>query len=92
MAMARPVVVSSKGLEGIDAEAGAEVLLADAAEDFAGCLIDLLTGGGPPGIGAAARELVCSRYGWATSEERLLELVERDPAHDPARPSRRLWA
>jgi sugar transferase (PEP-CTERM/EpsH1 system associated) len=75
MAMARPVVVTSKGLEGIDAEDGVEVLVADAAEAFAGHLVDLMKGSGRRGMGAAARNLVLRRYAWKTSEQRLLHLV-----------------
>lgn len=63
MAMARPVVVSTAGLEGIDADPGREVLLADTAEDFAdACLRTLYPEAAA--IGRAARVRVVAEYGW----------------------------
>jgi sugar transferase (PEP-CTERM/EpsH1 system associated) len=80
MAMARPVVVTSRGLEGIEAEDGVEVLVADAPEVSAGHLVDLMKGGVRPGMGVAARDLVLRRHAWKTSEQRLLSLVAGDVA------------
>lgn len=63
MAMARPVVVTQDGLEGIAAHAGREVLLADGEERFAVACLRAL---GPEGsaIGAAARARVVADYSW----------------------------
>lgn len=70
MAMARPVVVTSDALEGIEATPGAEVLLADDAASFAARCLDAA---GPlaAGLGAAARRRVERDYSW---EGRLLGL------------------
>ena len=66
MAMARPTVVTGDALAGIGAVPGAEVLLADTAEDFAGACVslcgDAATGAA---IGAAARQRVLADYVWA---------------------------
>jgi sugar transferase (PEP-CTERM/EpsH1 system associated) len=75
MAMGRPVVVSSKGIEGITARHGQEVLVADEVEDVKRCLCDLLRQGAP-GIGLAARETVRRDYAWEGNARRLLDLVE----------------
>ena len=53
MAMARPVLVSSKGLEGIAAKDGVEILLADSPDDYARLVGELLAGK-HPGLGAGA--------------------------------------
>jgi sugar transferase (PEP-CTERM/EpsH1 system associated) len=82
MAMARTVLVSSRGLEGITAGDGVEVVIADKAEAFSARIIDLLING-EPDLGAAARRLVCRDYAWEGSEKRLLELVEGRSAGDP---------
>jgi sugar transferase (PEP-CTERM/EpsH1 system associated) len=75
MAMARPVVVSSRGLEGISAEEGKEILVADDAESFAEHVIGLLRRPHPR-LGAAARDLVRRDYAWEASARRLLRVVE----------------
>jgi sugar transferase (PEP-CTERM/EpsH1 system associated) len=75
MAMARPVIVSSKGLEGISARHGQEVLVADEAEDVSRCLCDVLRHGAH-GVGLAARETVRRDYAWEGNARRLLDLVE----------------
>lgn len=70
MAMARPVIVTSGALEGIDAHPGVDIILADSAPDFAAAALRLISG--PEGamigamIGAAARALVVRDYDWAT--------------------------
>jgi glycosyltransferase involved in cell wall biosynthesis len=66
MAMARPVVSTRLGAEGIEAEAGRELLLADEPEAFAAAVLQLLrdpaTGAR---LGAAARRLSEERYSWS---------------------------
>jgi polysaccharide biosynthesis protein PslH len=64
MAMARPVVVTGDALEGIGAVAGAEVLLADTAEDFAAACLRAAAPGSAA-LGAAARQRVLRDYVWA---------------------------
>ncbi|MCB1631457.1 MAG: TIGR03087 family PEP-CTERM/XrtA system glycosyltransferase [Pseudomonadales bacterium] len=63
MAMARPVVVSPQGLEGIDASPGAEVLLADGADEFVQHTLAACSGMHPD-IGRAARERVRADFVW----------------------------
>lgn len=61
MAMARPVVLTSDALEGIDAMPGTEVLLADTEEAFAAACI----GAGQAGeVGLAARRRIVAQYSW----------------------------
>jgi sugar transferase (PEP-CTERM/EpsH1 system associated) len=85
MAMARPVVVTSRALEGIAASDGREVLVADDAARFAELVVDILAAGGSP-IGPAARSLVKSGYSWDQSCRRLLALVrgQNDAADNEA--------
>jgi sugar transferase (PEP-CTERM/EpsH1 system associated) len=81
MAMARPVVVTPDGLEGIDAVPGREVLLArDEAEFAAACLA--ATDPDAAEIGRAARERVLADYIWAErlrGFDPLLGLVHSGP-------------
>ncbi len=75
MSMARPVVVTTKGAEGIAAEDGRDLLVADDARTFAAAVLDLLAGN-CPGVGDAARRLVRSNYAWEQSCRRLVQLIE----------------
>jgi polysaccharide biosynthesis protein PslH len=65
MAMARPVVVTTDGLEGIEAVPGTDVMLADTAGDFAAACIALADGPAADRLGAAARDCILRRYDWA---------------------------
>jgi sugar transferase (PEP-CTERM/EpsH1 system associated) len=70
MALGKPVVTTSKGLEGIVALPNREVLVADSADSFAGAVIrTLLT----PNLamGDAARARVVADYSWDSAWERL---------------------
>ena len=71
MAMARPVLVSRKGLEGIDARDGEEVLLADSPTDYQRLLAEILAGVHAP-LGERARSCVQRGFSW---EENLPEVV-----------------
>jgi glycosyltransferase involved in cell wall biosynthesis len=71
MAMARPVLVSAKGLEGIAAVDGEDVLLAETVEDYR-CLIGRLVQGEYPQLGERARQCVKQGFSW---EENLPEVV-----------------
>ncbi len=76
MAMGRPVVASSAAAEGIDAEAGTELLVADSPAAQAEAIAALLTDPRCAGaVGAAARNRVCARYSWAACLAPLAELV-----------------
>lgn len=79
MAMARPVVVTPDALEGIDAVAGKEVLIATDAAAFANaCLVTLEPGA--QAMGQAARRRVLSDYVWAQRLRGFDMLLQRIPA------------
>ncbi|SFB75134.1 TIGR03087 family PEP-CTERM/XrtA system glycosyltransferase [Massilia yuzhufengensis] len=66
MAMALPVVVTSDALEGVKAEPGADLLLADGAEAFAAAVLQVL-GEDNPGLRNRARERVEQYYSWPSN-------------------------
>jgi sugar transferase (PEP-CTERM/EpsH1 system associated) len=63
MAMALPVVVTRDALEGIHAEPGSEVLLAETPEDFAAACLHAATPAGAT-IGAQARRRIVGEFSW----------------------------
>jgi sugar transferase (PEP-CTERM/EpsH1 system associated) len=69
MAMARAVVVSPQALEGIDAEPGTELVLAEDAAAFVDAVQALLASqdGAREAIGQAARAKVQRRYSWSSN-------------------------
>ena len=69
MAMAKPVVVTTQGFDGIRAEPGSEVYLADEADAFGDRVIELLAN--EQQSVAAARERVVHDYSWAANLERI---------------------
>ena len=76
MAMARPVLVSTPGLEGINVETGEEVLVADSTEEFiekTRRVFEQKT----DGLGAAARARVCRDFSWDDNLPRVGELLEQ---------------
>ena len=75
MSMGRPVVVTSKGLEGIAAVSGRDLLVADDAVSFAHEILGLMAGSGLA-IGRAGRALVEDRYDWRGSVRQLIQLVK----------------
>ena len=75
MAMGKAVVSTSLGAEGIAVTNEKDILIADAAADFASRICSLAAEPEKAlAIGAAARRLVIARYGWRSSVERLSEL------------------
>ena len=64
MAMGRPVVVTADALEGIDATAGVELLLADGTEAFAARCLEAARPEAAA-VGQAARRLIERSYSWA---------------------------
>jgi len=76
MAMGRAVVTSPQALEGIEAEPGRDVVLADGPAAFAEAVEGLWTGEADRRIGAAARAFVIERYGWGRSLADLQALLE----------------
>lgn len=65
MAMARPVVVTPQGLEGIDARHGVELLVAATADDFAAA-VHAAAQPDAGRLGAAARDLMLNAYAWSS--------------------------
>ena len=89
MAMAKPVIVTSGALEGIDATPGREVILADDAETFAATAVRLTgTDGGttPEGeaLGRAARRLILERYDWDACLSGFDDLMRPEAAPAPS--------
>jgi len=80
MAMARPVVASRMAFEGIHAEPGRDLLIADDAEGMAR-QIDAVLNGRHPAIGAAARAAIEQTYRWTQ------QLSPLDALLNPAAPS-----
>ena len=66
MAMATPVVVSPQALEGIDAEPGTELVLADGAAAFVEAVSNLLSRQADA-MGRAARAKVERQYSWLSN-------------------------
>jgi polysaccharide biosynthesis protein PslH len=75
MAMGRPVVASSQSFEGVSAQAGRDLLVADGATEMARLVGEVLDGS-HPALGAAGRRLVVQRYTWAATLHRLDEYLE----------------
>ncbi len=84
MAMARPVVLTSGALEGIEACPDTEVILADTPEDFAAacCWMAASTDGNR--VGAAARARIVRDYNWDTTLRRFDDILR--PAGAPRLP------
>lgn len=79
MAMGKAVVATSAALEGIDAQPGVHLLVADQSGDISQAVLRLLRHG--PGeerhaLGAAARALVEATYGWDARLAPLAALLE----------------
>jgi polysaccharide biosynthesis protein PslH len=72
LSMAKPVVATTLGAEGLDVADGEHLLLADGAPEMAGAILRLLA---DPVLGRrlgdAGRALAVERYGWAGAAARL---------------------
>lgn len=74
MAMARPVIATSAAFEGIEAEPGRDLIVADEAEAFAAAILSMLADPARAArLGADARALVVRDYRW---EARLAPLAD----------------
>jgi sugar transferase (PEP-CTERM/EpsH1 system associated) len=76
MSMAKTVIVTRQALEGIAAEPGRELLLADDAEQFIGACLRALTEP-EPSIGRAARIRVETDFGWDANLAQVDALLDR---------------
>jgi glycosyltransferase involved in cell wall biosynthesis len=75
MAMARPVIASAAAFEGIRAQAGRDLLVADGAAATAGAIAEVLRGR-HPGLGEAGRRAVMRGHDWSVTLGRLDPLLE----------------
>ena len=78
MAMARPVVVTAIGLEGIGSAHGSEALVADDPESFAAAVLAVLDGQ-HQALGERARRWVARDFSWSEASRRLLRFVSPMP-------------
>lgn len=78
MAMENRVMASTQGLEGINAELGSEVLLANTLEDYIEYLPKVLVGD-CDGMGARARDRILSDFDWDASLPIIGRFLEQDP-------------
>ncbi len=77
MAMAKPVVSTSLGAEGIGYTSDKDIVLADSAEEFADEVVSLLeTSEKRHSLGIEARKLVCQQYDWKTIGRKIHSLYE----------------
>jgi polysaccharide biosynthesis protein PslH len=75
MSLGKPVVLTSGALEGIEAEPGTDVILADSVEDFAAGCCRLATTADGMAIGAAARARIVRDYDWSARLRRFDDLL-----------------
>ena len=76
MALGTPVVATSKGAEGLDAQAGEHLLIADSAGDFAESTVRLLKEAGlRQKLAENAKKLVRGRYDWGGIMPSFLHLL-----------------
>lgn len=65
MALGKPVVTTSKGLEGIEATPGKHLVVADTADEFAHSINQLLNNPDQrSALGTAAQQLISEKYTW----------------------------
>jgi glycosyltransferase involved in cell wall biosynthesis len=78
MALRTPVITTTKGVEGIEAQDGVHLLVADTPQAFAEATIRLLH---EPGLRQQlttnAYQLVQTKYDWAATLPQFLQLIER---------------
>lgn len=79
-ALGTPVVSTSKGAEGLDAQPGQHLLIADSAQAFADAVVSLLKRPEERRrLAISAREFVSDRYDWSKVQAEFLELVAALP-------------
>ncbi len=89
LSMARPVVSTSIGVEGLDVESGRHLLIADQPEEFVAAVESILDRPGlSESLGQSGRELVRSRYDWDSVarifEAMVVEAARRKPSEQRA--------
>jgi len=77
LAMAKPVVTTPVGAEGMGLEHGKHLIVAESPEEFAAAVIRLLQ---DPNLriqlGTAGREAVQNRFGWIKASQKVMELYK----------------
>ena len=76
MAMARPVIPSAMGLEGIDATPNEDVFVAESSDEYLDALQALEIRDAATALGARARDLVLRQYAWESTLKPLGELLD----------------
>jgi sugar transferase (PEP-CTERM/EpsH1 system associated) len=76
MAMAKPVIATSDAIEGINAESGRHVQIADTPETFSGAVVGVLNGTLGADLPARARDFVERKFGWNASLDALDTLLD----------------
>jgi sugar transferase (PEP-CTERM/EpsH1 system associated) len=78
MAMAKPVISTTIGAEGLAVRNGEDLLLADAPQAFAQAVVAVLQEKAfAQKLGRAAREVVCEQFGWPRAAATFAEICER---------------
>jgi sugar transferase (PEP-CTERM/EpsH1 system associated) len=75
MAMGRPVIASPQAFEGIRAEPGRDLLVADGAEEMAKA-VEAVLDSQYPGLGSAARDIMERNYSWPAQVASLRKILE----------------
>jgi polysaccharide biosynthesis protein PslH len=89
MALRTPVVATPKGAEGLDAEAGKHLLIAESPQDFASATISLLQSATlRRQVAEAGYRLVCEQYDSAVVLPRFLAMIEQIAGQPKIEPSR----
>ena len=79
MAMGKAVVTTSKANDGIQAQDGTHLLIADSAEDFVCCTLKLLADRELNGkISSCARDFVVEQYDWQSNMAELSQLLKEE--------------
>jgi glycosyltransferase involved in cell wall biosynthesis len=87
MAMAKPVVSTALGAEGLVVEPGRELLITDDPASFADAVVALLRDQGRRReIGAAARRRVCATYDWTGICSRMVQVFDKCVSSAVGRP------
>jgi len=77
MAMAKPVVSTSVGAEGLPVRDNEDLLIADGPDEFARAVVRVLTDSAlAKRLSRRARALVCERFGWEHAAARFAEVCE----------------
>lgn len=78
MAQGKAIVSTTLGAEGIDAQNGKHLLLADSANDFAAAVVSLLCDGSRrKQLGSAARQCAEEKYAWPPIAQRLADRYQQ---------------